>query len=147
VLDVVLIAVGSLIPFAPLLATLLTEHFLLAPDVIPPGLRAKALIAAGCGVLWVLFAFTYLVRGWARRGGTPAMRLLGLSLIDWHNRAPIGYARAWLRLAGTLVTVLSLGVGFLLIPFRRDRKALHDLLAGTQVVRRAHPLGPAPPPA
>ena len=28
-----------------------------------------------------------------------------------------------------------LGVGFLLVLFRKDRRALHDLMAGTRVVR------------
>lgn len=146
-LDWLLFAAGSVIPFAPLLATLLAERYLLAPDVIPPSLQTKALIAGGCGALWVIYSWYYVVHGWARRGGTPGLRLLHMRVIDWRQRVPIGYARAWLRLAGVVVTGLTLGLGFLVIPARRDRKALHDLLAGTQVIRRPRPLGPNPPAA
>lgn len=139
--DVLLFAAGSLIPFSPLLATLLVERFLLSPEALPPSLQTKSLIEGGCAVLWVVFAFYYVVHGWARRGGTPGLRLWGLRLLDYRQRLPIGYPRALLRLAALLVTVLTLGLGYLLIPFRRDRKALHDLLAGTLVTHRAAPLG------
>jgi uncharacterized RDD family membrane protein YckC len=134
--DLALFVAGSIVPFAPLLAAHAAERFLLAPEAIPPPSRTMALIAGGSGALWVLYAWYYVVHGWARRGGTPGMRLLNLRLVDWRQRVPVGYARALLRLAALLVTALSLGLGFLVVPFRRDRKALHDLLAGTLVVHR-----------
>lgn len=139
--DLALFSAGSLIPFAPLLATAFAERYLLSPDVIPPGLETKAVIAGGCGALWIFYAVYYVIHGWAKRGGTPGLRLCGLRLIDWQQRIPIGYARAWLRLGASLVTVMTLGLGFLLPVFRRDRKTLHDLLAGTLVVHRARALG------
>jgi len=73
------------------------------------------------------------------------MKICGLRLLDWRQRLPIGYSRAILRLAASFVTVLTLGLGFLLIAVRKDRKSLHDLLAGTMVVRRL-PVGVAGPP-
>lgn len=136
IVDLTIFAAGSVVPMAPLLAAIAAERYLLSPEAIPPPSRTMAVIAGGAGALWVLYAWYYVVHGWARRGGTPGMRLLGLRLIDWKQRVPIGYARAILRLAALLVTVSTFGLGFLLVPFRRDRKALHDLLAGTLVVRR-----------
>lgn len=141
VVDTVLFAAGSAIPFAPLLGTFIAERYLLAPDVITPSLNTKAIIAGGCAALWVLYSWYYVVHGWARRGGTPGLRLCGLRLQDWRQTIPIGYPRALLRLLALGVTVATLGLGFLLVPFRRDRRALHDLLAGTYVVRRAGSLG------
>lgn len=135
-LDAVLFAAGSVIPLAPLLAALAAERYLLAPEVIPPPSRTMALIAGGAGALFVLYAWYYVIHGWARRGGTPGLRLLGLRLIDWKYRVPVGYARAVLRLFAVLVTALTLGGGFLLVALRRDHKTLHDLLAGTLVVHR-----------
>ena len=35
-----------------------------------------------------------------------------------------------------MVSGMILGIGFLLIAFRADKRGLHDLLAGTVVVRR-----------
>lgn len=144
--DAVLLALGSLVPFAPLLATLAVERYLLPADALPPSLEAKAVLTGACGALWLVYAFYFVVHGWARRGGTPGMKLCELRLLDWRHRLPIGYGRALLRLAAGLVTVLTLGTGFLLVLFRRDRKSLHDLLAGTMVVRR-RPFGGAVPPA
>jgi uncharacterized RDD family membrane protein YckC len=145
--DMVLFAAGSLVPFGPLLATLLVERYVLSPEALPPTVEMKSIMAGGCAVLWVVFAFYYIVHGWARRGGTPGLRLWGLRLLDYRQRLPIGYPRAVLRLVALLVTVLTLGAGYLLIPFRRDRKALHDLLAGTLVIHRVAPLGRAAPAA
>lgn len=139
-LNLVLFATGSLVPLAAYLAVGFLQANLLAPGVSAPAPGVQSLVAGGCGALWVLYAWFYVVHGWARRGGTPGMRLLGLRLLDWHRRTPIGYARAWLRLAATVVTVLTLGLGFFTIVLRRDRKALHDVLAGTLVVRRARAL-------
>ena len=147
VTDVVLFAAGSLIPFSPLLATLLVERYLLSPEALPASLQTKSLLQGGCAVLWVIFTFYYVVHGWARRGGTPGLRLCGLRLLDWRQLIPIGYPRAFLRLAALLVTFLTFGLGYLLVPFRRDRKALHDLLAGTLVIHSATPLGRAAPSA
>ncbi len=143
VVDVALFSIGSAIPFAPLLGTFITERYLLAPDVIAPSLNTKAIIAGGCAALWVLYSWYYMVHGWARRGGTPGLRLCGLRLQDWRQRIPIGYPRALLRLLALGVTAATLGLGFLVIVFRPDRRALHDLLAGTCVVRRTRPLGAA----
>lgn len=140
-LDLILFSLGSLIPFAPLLAVLGAEHYLLSPEALPPSLQTKAWLAGGCSVLWALFALYYVVHGWARRGGTPGTRLLGLRLVDWQQRVPIGYPRALLRVVALLVSLLTLGAGFLLPVFRKDRKALHDLLAGTSVTHRRPALG------
>jgi uncharacterized RDD family membrane protein YckC len=139
--DMGLFLLGSGVPFAPLLLTLLVERHFLAPDTLPPSLQMKSMLTGACATLWLVYAFFYFVHGWARRGGSPGMKLVRLRLLDWRHRLPIGYSRAFLRLAAGVVTVLTLGLGFLVIPFRRDRKALHDLLAGTMVVHRPRPLG------
>ena len=47
----------------------------------------------------------------------------------------IGLVRATLRLAAYSVSSLTLCWGHLLPLFRTDRRALHDILAGTRVVR------------
>src|SRR5207249_1882871 len=45
----------------------------------------------------------------------------------------LGFGRAWLRWAGTVVSRLTLGIGYLMIALREDKRALHDLMAGTRV--------------
>lgn len=135
-LDLGLFVLGSLVPFLPLLTMLAAESFLLRPETLPPSMTTKAFVAGGCGALWVIYAWYYWIHGWARRGGTPGMRLLGLRLVDNLFRQPVGYARAWLRALACVATGLTFGVGFLMVFFRPDRRTLHDLLAGTQVVHR-----------
>jgi uncharacterized RDD family membrane protein YckC len=43
--------------------------------------------------------------------------------------------RAFGRFLAWNLSGAFLGIGYLLVLFRKDRRALHDLLAGTRVVR------------
>lgn len=47
----------------------------------------------------------------------------------------LGYPQALARYVAWWLSLLPLGIGFLAAAFRRDRRALHDLVAGTRVVR------------
>lgn len=139
--EVLLFSLGSVVPFVPIIAVLVLERYLLPADRLPSTLQAKVIITAACATLWLVYTWYYFIHGWARRGGSPAMRAWGVRLFDWRWRIPIGYSRAWLRAVGVAVTVLTLGAGFLLPLLRRDRRALHDLLAGTVVARIRPPTG------
>jgi len=56
--------------------------------------------------------------------------------IERRDGEPVGFLRALVRhTIGYLVSLLTLGLGFLLAAFNREGRALHDLLAGTVVVR------------
>jgi len=68
--------------------------------------------------------------------------------MDYRQHCPIGPVRALLRLAAYCVSAVTLEWGHLLIVLRTDRRALHDILAGTRVVRksrRAVRTSPDPP--
>ncbi len=83
----------------------------------------------------------------ALRGQTPGGVLLKLRVIDAWGLAPSA-PRALLRTVGGVVSLLGFGLGFLWAGFDREKRGLHDWLAGTWVVL-AHRL-PAPeaaPPA
>lgn len=92
--------------------------------------------AAGILGLWVGLWWCYFAVGWGLLGSTPGKWLLGLRIVDHRGRWPIGLSRAFLRLAAYSVSSVTLGMGHLLVILRHDRRALHDLLAGTWVVRR-----------
>lgn len=92
--------------------------------------------ASGMIGLWTASWWCYFVVGWGAAGATPGKWLLGLRLIDHQGRYPIGMSRAALRLVAYMVSSLTLGTGHMLMVFRLDRRALHDILAGTRVVRR-----------
>jgi len=56
--------------------------------------------------------------------------------IERRDGVPLSIGRALLRhLLGYPLTLLTLGAGFLLAAFNAEGRALHDLLAGTVVVR------------
>lgn len=66
-------------------------------------------------------------------GATPGKILIGAKIV-MEDGSPIGYGRALLRYLAEWVSAFSLGAGYLFVAFRPDRRALHDLLAGTRVV-------------
>ncbi|MCY3761177.1 MAG: signal peptidase I [Gemmatimonadetes bacterium] len=67
---------------------------------------------------------------------SPGKILFGLAVVDRLFR-PVSFRRSLLR---TLVHSLLLGSSFLLIPFTRGRRGLHDLIGGTFVTRTRPPL-------
>jgi uncharacterized RDD family membrane protein YckC len=64
---------------------------------------------------------------------TPGKRLLGLRVADLASR-PVGFGRALARFLAGGLSWLTLNLGHALAGFRRDHRALHDLVAGTQVL-------------
>lgn len=87
--------------------------------------------------LWIALWWCYFVVGWGLLGATPGKWAFGLRIMDYHQRCPIGPARALLRLAGYMVSSVTFEWGHLLMLIRVDRRTLHDILAGTRVVRKS----------
>jgi uncharacterized RDD family membrane protein YckC len=89
-------------------------------------------------VLWLLpllaMAGLYFILFTALSGRTPGQKLVGIRVI---NRAggPPGPWRAMLRLAGTALGLAPGGLGSLWMAFDREKRAFHDYLTGTYVVR------------
>jgi uncharacterized RDD family membrane protein YckC len=82
----------------------------------------------------VLSLFVVLV-GWSVWGSTPGKRVCGLVIVDAEGKAGLGVPRAFLRLVGYAVSTVLGGLGFLMA-LGTSRRALHDVLAGSQVVKR-----------
>jgi hypothetical protein len=76
----------------------------------------------------------YFLWSWGVKGATLGQRLLDLAVEGDDGRFPIGLGRATVRLFGYVLSFLSLGVGFLLVPL--TGAGLHDRMAGTRVVIR-----------
>ena len=127
--------VDSMILGIPLLvATLLWGTFALdggdgGPRSVPEG----SLAAVSIG--FPLLCLAYYVFFWGVRGATPGKSLLGLSVQTDEGETPIGFQRAVVRVVGYLVSALMLGLGFVMIAFSDDKRALHDRIAGTRVMR------------
>lgn len=83
------------------------------------------------GIFFGPFYFT-LFTGWD--GQTPGKRILGLKVIRITGE-PVGYGKALLRYAGYYLSFLLVGLGFVMIAVDRNKRGLHDLIAGTCVVK------------
>jgi uncharacterized RDD family membrane protein YckC len=81
-------------------------------------------------VLWLLIYFAYPV---AVGGRTLGMAFVGLEVVSKDGRQASGKS-AVLRTIFMPLSIIFLGIGILMILVNRDRRALHDLIAGTSVV-------------
>ena len=88
------------------------------------------LTAAGC----LIFTGVYFLGFWVLAAQTPGMRLLGI-VVTCPGGEPLSFGRGVRRLFGLGITILTLGLGFLIVLFDERRRALQDLVAGTVVVR------------
>jgi uncharacterized RDD family membrane protein YckC len=113
---------------------------------LPPARRTGLdywldLALAGDPALWgglglgaaIVALYLYLFQVMA--GRTPGMRLLRMRVIDLYGDPPSA-VRAGVRVAGYLASVCTLSLGFLWIGFDREKRGLHDWLAGTYVVKQ-----------
>lgn len=83
---------------------------------------------------WIFYNVLFLP---ATRGTTFGKRMLGLAIVT-DTTAPgqgLGWGKAFLRLVGYFVNSFTAGIGYLLIAFTAKKQGLHDLIAGTYVVR------------
>ncbi len=76
--------------------------------------------------------------GWfyTKKGASPGKLIVGLQVVDSADGSRLNYWRAFFREAvGKWISAVPLGIGFITAFFRDDRRALHDLLFDTAVVR------------
>ena len=73
----------------------------------------------------------------ATKGTTLGKKLMGLAIVTDSTRPGqgLGWGKAFLRLLGYFVSSLAFSIGYLLVAFTSKKQGLHDLIAGTYVVR------------
>lgn len=83
-------------------------------------------------LLWIL---NYFVGKIAREGATPMMKALGIKVTRADGGA-VGGGRAFGRLLMIgLVTQFTFGLGHVVAFFDKERRALHDMVCGTVVIK------------
>ena len=87
---------------------------------------------------WVVVAFfawefLYYAYFWTASGKTPGMVLLGVQVVG-QDGSSVGTRRGLVRTLAFPLSFILLGLGFVGILLRSDRRALHDLIADTAVV-------------
>ncbi len=89
---------------------------------------------------WVLAVVgAYYVWFWTRGGQTLAMKTWHVRLVRAGDGSAVDTARAVHRFLLAVVGTLALGLGFAYALLDRDRRFLHDRLAGTALVDAARP--------
>ncbi len=72
---------------------------------------------------------------WKRwRGATPGKKFVHIKIVDAQTYEDINNTQAITRSFGYIVSTLAFLVGFIMVAFRKDKRGLHDLLAGTIVI-------------
>lgn len=85
--------------------------------------------------LWLLFvAAAYFAVSWVRVRATVGMRAWRLRLLR-DDGSRVGVGRAFLRFVLALVSLAFVGCGFWVAWFDADRRAWHDRVCGTRVIR------------
>jgi uncharacterized RDD family membrane protein YckC len=95
-------------------------------------------IAFNRGNLWVVIAyliwgFIYFAHFWGLNGRTAGEALFGVQVLT-DEGGDVSFRRAVLRTLAFPLSFLILGLGFLGILLGEQRRALHDVIAGTVVV-------------
>jgi uncharacterized RDD family membrane protein YckC len=130
-LDLGLLALAESVLLVPLLSYWWARE---VPQAAAEVSFVPVLVSLVAGPAAVLGVVAYYVWSWGFRGATTGQKLLDLAVVGDDGRSPIGAGRAGIRLFGYLLSTLSLGVGFLLVPLTGS--GLHDRIAGTRVVQR-----------
>ncbi len=113
------------------LANFLDGLILIIPNIILATAAGDALTGF---VLQVALNIAYVIGFWSAKGATPGKMVMGIQITTVDGE-PIGSGRAILRYIGYFVSWITLGIGFLIIAFNREKRGLHDYIAGTVVVK------------
>ncbi|MBR2865272.1 MAG: RDD family protein [Elusimicrobiaceae bacterium] len=90
---------------------------------------------------WLYFSF--LESG--KHQATWGKRILGIKVVNEHGEK-ISFANATGRFFAKILSYLCLYIGFLFVPFTNRKRALHDMVASTYVVKADYQPGqPLPP--
>jgi len=114
---------------------------ILALVIIPIWLKSAADESTGPlalgPILQTLLVWIYMPALWfSPMQATAGQRICGLRVVDAMNGGRISFMRGLLRLLGMILSGLILGIGFLMAAFTERKRALHDMIAGTCVVKR-----------
>jgi len=90
----------------------------------------------------LLFEFSVLlvtIIFWRRwRGATPGKKYLHIKIVDAKTFEDIDNKQAVTRSIGYIISTIPFLIGFIMVGFRKDKRGLHDLIAGTVVIQEEH---------
>jgi uncharacterized RDD family membrane protein YckC len=81
------------------------------------------------------FSFAYSVYFVGKYGATPGKMALGLKIVSSSGQ-PVGYGKAFARMLGEMLSGLICYMGYIMVAFNDEKKALHDQICDTRVIRK-----------
>ena len=101
----------------------------------PIGQESTGVLALG-GMLQIVLAFVYMPALWlSPMQATAGQRLCGLKVIDAIDSGRISFMRGVLRVLAMILSGVILGIGYVMAAFTERKRALHDMIAATYVVK------------
>jgi uncharacterized RDD family membrane protein YckC len=118
-------------------AAIINAGFLAAAGIVAALFGSDGVSALGFAFgtgAWIVVIYVYAMTFWSLAGQTPGMRFLSIRLE--HNGSPrLGRRRARRRFFGAVLALLPLGLGFLGVVTRDDRRGFQDRRADTDMIR------------
>lgn len=85
-------------------------------------------------ISWIFSIYHFIVRPYLVNGQSFGKECLKLKIVDSHWGDPSIVTLAIRELIGKPLCFLTLGFGFFISVLRKDKRGLHDLIAGTYVI-------------
>jgi uncharacterized RDD family membrane protein YckC len=95
------------------------------------GFLVLQLVSAAVGMAVRAAYFIYFI---GKDGQTPGKKLCKIRVVN-ADGSPVSYAKATGRFFGYMLSALILGIGFLMAAWDPEKRALHDRLCDTRVVK------------
>ena len=107
------------------------------PFSTPRGAFVLQLINA---VIYTILAAVYYTIAHYRYGTTLGKKPLGIYVVNHENLEWISLKQSVVRTFGYILSYLPFLIGYLMAAFHPEKRALHDLIAGTVSIRRSQSL-------
>jgi uncharacterized RDD family membrane protein YckC len=86
-------------------------------------------------LIWWVYTAAFLSSSWQ---ATPGKRICGLKVVDY-NGSCVSFGQATGRYFASILSAVTVFIGYLMIAWTARRQALHDMIAGTLVVKVVPP--------
>lgn len=119
-----------------MLPVILLSYFFVLPKLViatqgAEGVGTQILVQFG----YFLFQAAYKIFFTGRYGATPGKMIAGLKIVR-ADGSPMGYGVATMRFLAEIVSALIFYIGYIMIAFDDQKRALHDRLCNTRVIRK-----------
>ncbi len=142
-IDNILVFIGSLIFGVVLVAILITIFPDLAGNPVDEYTWDAILTASESPATWLdwaifvfffIFGIAYFTIAIGWKGQTLGKLMLGLKVVRTDGRRA-GFLHAFVRSLGYLLSISSIGIGFLVIAWNDQKRGLHDFISDTKVIK------------